>query len=1323
MKQTTTFTVLPQSVVGEATLRLSVHVGLRLEADVVDGKLTEFDDAKAWADTSLSFGVSFNGGPAVPAAIVTDPARNPALWHALFDGDAAVKAKPFPPYATLPVVSFPTKSVLDFVEQTYTQVATSSGGEHPLVSSLMQLFDPIAFTERDNGQVAELLELMEAEREQNHKRFNNFESGQATTPAHHFLALRRYYQRPGEIVELEPPTFDFHELLALVGQHPPLMRMLGLVVDLEVSSRILGGLPAAGDVQLAVGWTPLAATTAIVRPRTTYELDYPSLHFAARPRDPGELDRGHLRVGDASRFELVTIDPDGAGLKALNFASSLKRADLQDSSANNEFPPQRFTVPSLRSAGLSIVRRERAATFVPKLDFGVQTNQAIVAMSNNPASPPPEVWREDVTSGYTVDVWDGKSGEWHSVVRREGTYDFPTIDQHVPLPAFDEAPVISAPVLPADPNAKQELYLHQSLFQWVGWSLAVKAPGLPIHKNDSLTPPADEPPPDPDIPLGFTLDVPGQSLPRLRYGTEYRVRMRAVDITGGRVPFDQAVPAGDPGRVAGRKYLRWEPIPSPVFVLVSPRTEAEAVDHVVIRSDYVGPIETGAKRHIVPPKGAAQTAEEHGKFDVGNPSLVDGTAYPFITSREAKTVLDVPGAAVDPDDPGGDEAQTVYIPNDFELPWLPDPLVLGAVFRNLPGGTPVPGGDAYKFPPGPTSAWHDLRPFHISVTQPPAGGGLGPPAAPVFDPGARTLSIELPKAWVVRVPVSALPVDGALDTLGIWDWVEAAAPPNLAALRSAAQQGRHWMVEPYRILTLVHAVRRPLKTPEFTKPSPFRQLGQTYARIDDRMTFSRRSTGKVDVYGAWDEWIDTGPDAPEDEDPMTPTPVETLAFQPPLAIPGEIPDEDDDNLDVHARHEFGDTKHRVVTYRGVATTKFAEYFVQRQKHTAGGGTIPLVSPPDTVIPESLKVRDRDTGHVFALGDDYILDQGTTIKPLTIASGTPLEVTFLVPPLTRDTTGPAALRTLNIRNAARPAAPKVLYAVPTFRHPEGAPLTSSRQGGGVRVYLDRPWWSSGGGERLGAVIWTPGFLQVDPPPRLVPYVTRWGLDPLFSGGSLPARNPALAHFPLRTAEGLAVTLDELPGQTVNVAGHDVGFDFDRRLWYCDIDLETASAYTPFVRLALARFQPDSLPDAHLSRIVLADYMQLTPDRAVTVVKKLVIGRNTKPQVTVTVSGLTYMSSSAESGPGFAQAIVEQRDPARGASDELGWTQVGDPVALTPLPAQNPIVGIWTGDVTLPSAITPNTFRIVVEQYEVLQTGTSIIGKVKGRRLVYSDIVPL
>ena len=45
---------------------------------------------------------------------------------------------------------------------------------------------------------------------------------------------------------------------------------------------------------------------------------------------------------------------------------------------------------------------------------------------------------------------------------------------------------------------------------------------------------------------------------------------------------------------------------------------------------------------------------------------------------------------------------------------------------------------------------------------------------------------------------------------------------------------------------------------------------------------------------------------------------------------------------------------------------------------------------------------------------------------------------------------------------------------------------------------------------------------------------------------------------------------------------VAFDADRGLWYCDIEIDTEAAYGPFVRLALVRYQPHSIPDAHLSR---------------------------------------------------------------------------------------------------------------------------------------------
>ena len=53
--------------------------------------------------------------------------------------------------------------------------------------------------------------------------------------------------------------------------------------------------------------------------------------------------------------------------------------------------------------------------------------------------------------------------------------------------------------------------------------------------------------------------------------------------------------------------------------------------------------------------------------------------------------------------------------------------------------------------------------------------------------------------------------------------------------------------------------------------------------------------------------------------------------------------------------------------------------------------------------------------------------------------------------------------------------------------------------------------------------------------------------------------------------------------------------ERQLWYCDIEIKAGAAYFPFIRLALARYQPTSSKHAHLSNVVLADIMALTPDR--------------------------------------------------------------------------------------------------------------------------------
>jgi hypothetical protein len=77
------------------------------------------------------------------------------------------------------------------------------------------------------------------------------------------------------------------------------------------------------------------------------------------------------------------------------------------------------------------------------------------------------------------------------------------------------------------------------------------------------------------------------------------------------------------------------------------------------------------------------------------------------------------------------------------------------------------------------------------------------------------------------------------------------------------------------------------------------------------------------------------------------------------------------------------------------------------------------------------------------------------------------------------------------------------------------------------------------------------------------------------------------------------LPDVEGALVDIAPHDVGYDAERKLWYCDIEIEAPYSYFPFIRLALARYHPRSLYLAPLSPVVLAEFAQLHPDRALSV----------------------------------------------------------------------------------------------------------------------------
>ena len=335
-------------------------------------------------------------------------------------------------------------------------------------------------------------------------------------------------------------------------------------------------------------------------------------------------------------------------------------------------------------------------------------------------------------------------------------------------------------------------------------------------------------------------------------------------------------------------------------------------------------------------------------------------------------------------------------------------------------------------------------------------------------------------------------------------------------------------------------------------------------------------------------------------------------------------------------HEFHDTRYRRIEYWLEATTKFREF-----------------------MPANL---------------------------LTVGGTTPTEENIKV-------VGPK-VRTW-VPSSAPPPAPEVLYIMPTFgwvRSGNATSKSSWRRGGGLRVYLNRPWNISGFGEMLAVVLPGAGFTG---DPNITPteqplknFVTRWGNDPIWQSPFVPGVAPKHTNFPLaRTAPdpngkwlpsfAPAEEADQPPGpfatsglehpelnnpsadSLVDVAPHDVFFDVERQLWYCDIEVTWGMSYFPFIRLALARYQPVvAHHTAHLSNVVLADFMPLVPDRWLNVTQ------TSDPRTRqINVFGNTFTDSSSHKEAKFAP--VEKRRLPNGREIYMQAIDV----------AQSSVVEVW------------------------------------------------
>ncbi|MGI8807940.1 MAG: hypothetical protein ACR2KK_08895 [Acidimicrobiales bacterium] len=597
-------------------------------------------------------------------------------------------------------------------------------------------------------------------------------------------------------------------------------------------------------------------------------------------------------------------------------------------------------------------------------------------------------------------------------------------------------------------------------------------------------------------------------------------------------------------------------------------------------------------------------AELHGGFDGPDGSRPDPATY-ALASREAKSLQDHPGAVAHHGAAG--DALLVNV-DQLKVEYLPDPVALGVLVTGLPGPSPSTLGG---LPAGTTEQgvnrvsfydgrpWPDARPFRLKLE----GGPPGSLTAPVYDPGSRVLTVKLPPAEMVRVELScytvAKPTDppdekaaAALGQFGVWQWIAEAPPGNLDVLQREAQLGRFWLLTPSRPLDLVHAVRTPVEPPVI-QPDGFQAerpgLGQTEVSVKGTVTVHAKSTSKIDLAAEWADLLD---------DPANPGNNPLKRGDTRRSPVGESGVNARPTVDVEHRLQVGDTKHHVVTFRATGTSSFREYFPP----TLGAADFTVVGPEVSVSVES---------------------------------------------------------------SARPLAPIVEYSVPTFawqrqdlsaKPEDGVIYRSVRTGRGLRVYLGRPWYSSGDGELLGVVFVTE---PVTPDTPLSRVVTRWGADPVWKSG---ANDPAVteAMFPGARVEHDLSVPELADGSRVSVAGYAPQFDDkDRKLWFCDIELGDPAApqsalfgYFPFVRLALARYQPESLSaDVKLSPVVTTDPVQVGPDRTLTV---SALPRQPQGMLRrrVEVSGTTAANNVGGNGRQQVEVSVLRR---MWAGNDLGWTK--------------------------------------------------------------------
>lgn len=1211
---------------------------------------------------------------------------------------------------------------------------------------------------------------------------------------------------PGAPAPTARPDPDFHERVSAVCNVSVLARVLGLVVDVAVHKDDVPKLAQATHIWCDVS---VAGTEKYVSPATLCTTS--GNRFLAQAADTNRWTAGRLRLGDEDRYRVLDLDPDAGGLSLEQLLRSVLRAlAIEANGDGGSFAPAGVRATGFAVA--EIDRPKRLKDQLTAGPTGEPTVEQPSGMQPRPEfrfegllrGTRVEVW-DDLTNHWHSLHERTVTASFGDTVIFSDRADIGHL-QNPPMSRVP-GPTNSNPYYVHEVLAGWEGW---SLAAPRPGKLVIH--NNADHPDPGRERVVDEPETTANPGLGVQSHVKHGSLPALRYGSNYSFRIAGVDLAGNSVPMDNTVTSQpsdpeirsatayldelrtkraardqqsvtadlrtrgllnpptlgtgvgmraaaeramasvidnassvrshpdlgtDPKLLAGlipaddaktvtvpKPFLRWDPIIAPTFVPRVAYTTGESLQRMVIRTGLTRTPGV-CERHVVPPKGSELEAEQDGRLDQLMHAGQIARAYAIALKErgslfyqkiqdldDPKGTIVQPGIALlsmpnvtkpvtlgDIQHPEVQPAAGQYIVHDVDdllIPYLPDPMVSGValVFYEAGADHQFTNPRVLQSVTIPyAGTWPESQPLRLVLH-----------SAPRLDArqDGNVINVGLPPGEQVAVKISSTLDDVHLHKMGLWMTSPINDPQvpeaDREVLATAARDGWLWWLTPDEELRLVHATARPAVPPKISRlTAEPRTFNMVTANLDGVLDVHGISTDKIELRAEWTEPIDD----PSASEPTARTTNEVvvdyridaaerfslLTLEPNAEHVGAR------DVDVPIRktiHTFPDTKTRTVTYRLHGSSRYREFF--------GPDELPTVDDPGS------------------LGNEVAV---------------------------------------NIPSSAIPAPPVVHDVIPMFlweqtTEPQHPFAIRRIRRSGVRIWLDRPWYSSGDGELL-AIIATgdPALAE-----GKTDSVSLWARDPILLSSKIANcyEVPVLAAWQQRAVQ-LNLVPESLPGRpelhavkagtpadgdkVINAYAYTPEFHPGRGRWFVDAVFESAGTSWPFLRLAVARYQPNSIAGMEFSHVMATDFIQLPPERIGT------LSRPDANHVRVSITGVTAVTNA----PGVTVPATRPDKPeqlaallsksrrvvatlqarSKTSGSDLDWQDGATVECMLAGVDSTTFKATWTAQLRLdpPQQLltpgTPDALRVQIEEYEMLsadeQPGLS--GLTRTERLVYAD----